>query len=101
MENLRQLMAAYFHQDWFDEYSGSWEQAVDDFALREPERVAGVRNEIQQLLSSSSTDSDIDSALDSLGNYRWPGDAPTAYRDWLCSMWERLAKSPGQNIPSH
>ena len=91
MENLRQLMAAYFHQDWWDEYGGSWERAVDDFARREPHRVSGARDDIRQLLDESGSDDAIGSVLDDLGNFRNPGAAKDANRAWLTEINQRLA----------
>ena len=56
-------MAAYFHQDWWEEYDGSWKAAAEDFARR----------------------------LDAMGNYRSPGDSPTAHVDWLNDILLLLA----------
>lgn len=91
MENLRQLMAAYFHQDWSDEYGGSWEAAVDDFARREPHRAGGVIVEIARLLESHQSEDALGQALDDLGNCRDAGDANDAYRSWLIEINQRLA----------
>src|SRR5687768_15201547 len=93
MENLRQLMAAYFHQDWWDEYDGSWESAVDDFVRREPSRVAATRDEVVSLLTSDASDQALGGTLDDLGNFRDPGDAPDAHRRWLVALRDRLTES--------
>ena len=90
MKNLRQLMAAYLHQDWWDEYDGSWEAAVDDFARREPERVRHTIEEIDVLLSAGRSERDLGLALEELGNYRDPGEGDHAYRDWLLGIRARL-----------
>lgn len=90
MENLRQLMAAYFHQDWYDEYGGSWEAAVDDFARRAPSRVEGATSEIATLLRTAPTDVDLARALDELGNFYWAGDDPGSYVAWLNDVKARL-----------
>ena len=39
METLRQLMSAYFHQDWSDEYGGTWQVAHRAF----PEKIVRPR----------------------------------------------------------
>lgn len=93
MENLRQLMAAYFHQDWSDEYQGRWESAVDDFVRREPHRVAGATDEIADLLRTAESDERLGQALADLGNFRDPGDAPDAHRSWLAALTARLSRS--------
>lgn len=96
MKNLRQLMAAYFHQDWWDEYGGVWESAVDDFARREPRRVGGAAQEIADLLDSNvESDEVLGRTLDALGNFRDPGDAPDAHIVWLREVRERLIRSAG------
>jgi hypothetical protein len=83
MDNLRQLMAAYFHQDWFDEYGGSWQAAVEDFARRETSRVEGAVAELSTLTRTTPTDVELVEALDALGSFYWAGDDPAAYRAWL------------------
>jgi hypothetical protein len=93
MDNLRQLMAAYFHEDWSDEYDGAWESAVDDFARREPDRITGVVQEIAALLTGTGSDVAVGKALDALGNFREPGDAQDANRTWLVQIQARLTSS--------
>lgn len=95
MADLRQLMAAYFHQDWAAEYDGSSEAAVDDFARREPTRVARAIEEIDSLLATTTTDAELAASLDSLGNNYWPGDAAGAHTTWLRAVRSRLASRPG------
>ena len=100
MENLRHLMAAYFHQDWWSEYDGSWESAVDDFVRREPRRVAGAAGEIASLLDDAASDQSLGEALDALGNFRDPGSAPDAHRSWLVELRDRLRDSGGESQAS-
>ena len=90
MKNLRQLMAAYYHQDWWDEYDGSWEAAVDDFVRREPDRVSRTIDEIDALLAASPSEDELDKALEELGNYRTPGDGAHAYLEWMNAIRARL-----------
>ena len=100
MDNLRQLMAAYFHQDWWDEYGGAWESAVDDFVRREPDRVAAARIELTALLDDSESDHPLGDALDALGNFRDPGDAPDAHWTWLVELRDRLVQPAGASEAS-
>ncbi len=76
-------MAAYFHQDWWDEYGGSWRAAVADYVHRAPERVRGLVEEISTLLAGDPTDEEVAAALEEMGNYRSTGSSPTANADWL------------------
>lgn len=92
MKNLRQLMAAYFHQDWWEEYDGSWEAGVADFARRAPERVPGLIEEIDTLLASAPSEDKVAQVLDDLGNYRDPGGSPTAHLDWLKAIRDSLTR---------
>jgi hypothetical protein len=94
MENLRQLMAAYFHQDWYDDYGGSWEAAVDDFARREPSRIKGATADIASLMRTKHDDAELVQALDALGNFYWAGDDPASYREWLIGIRARLEREP-------
>ncbi len=93
--DLHQLMAAYFHQDWWHEYGGIWESAVDDFARREPHRVSGAIEEIAALLACAESDQVVGRTLDDLGNFRDPGSEPEAHRTWLRQISERLPQSTG------
>lgn len=83
MDNLRHLMTAYFHQDWWDEYGGSWRSAVADFAARAPERLPALEVEIAGLLDRHLTDAEVSLLLDEMGNFRHPGDEPDAHICWL------------------
>ncbi|MEO5664201.1 MAG: contact-dependent growth inhibition system immunity protein [Nocardioides sp.] len=89
MQTLKHFMSAHFHQDWFDEYSGSWEDAVDDFVEREPTRIVEALADIDSIRVTS--DAELARLLDSIGNYYWPGDAPNAHTVWLSGIRNRLA----------
>ena len=94
MDNLRHLMSAYFHQDWWDECDGSWSAAVDDFARRSPDRVDGVITDITSLLASDPSEAEAADTLKELGNYRSPDPSPTAHVDWLRAILDQLIQSP-------
>ena len=66
MDNLEHLMSAYFHQDWWEEYDGSWHAAVQDFARRSPERVPGLKTEISSLLRRGIEDDEAAGLLNLL-----------------------------------
>ena len=61
------LFRAYFYEAW-DEYEyDSWQGAVDDFARRSPERVAGAAAALRALLDEPLTDDQLDSRLRAQG----------------------------------
>lgn len=67
MDDLSHLFSAYFYEGW-DEYEyESWEDAVDDFARRSPERVSGAVALLQDLLAEQLSDSDLDRRLRDAG----------------------------------
>jgi hypothetical protein len=90
MNDLRHLMAAYFHQDWWDEYHGSWRAALTDYVQRAPERVPGLVADISTLLAGDPKDGDVATTLEEMGNYRSPGSSPTAHLDWLKEILREL-----------
>ena len=98
MDNLRQLMAAYFHQDWSDEYGGSWQAAVEDFARREPSRVEGAATEVATLLRTTHNDVELVEALDALGSFYWAGDDPAMYRAWLEEILAQMTNRPAAPV---
>ncbi|UFN46402.1 contact-dependent growth inhibition system immunity protein [Nocardioides okcheonensis] len=93
MTELRHLMAAYFHQDWMDEYDDSWERAVDDFLDRSPDRAAAAAGQIDALLAEGLDPGSLGRRLNDLGNYRHAGDEPDAYATWLRSVAIRLREA--------
>jgi hypothetical protein len=95
METLRQLMSAYFHQDWSDEYGGTWQVAVDDFIRREPDRLSALKLELAELLDSTTDDAALGARLDALGSYYWPGDAAHAHREWVTAIRDHVTSATG------
>lgn len=94
MSDLRQLMAAYFHQDFDLEHgTDDWEPVVDLFIRTESHRIPGVIRELDELLDAPDTD--LSTHLGGLGNYYWPGDEPGATRTWLIAIRDRLSAASG------
>lgn len=88
MDNLKHLVAAYFYEAW-DEYEyTSWEQAVDDFVRRSPERARLVPGEIDQLVASVVDDQELDRTLVGFGFSSTPPDGD---RTWLGAVRDRIA----------
>ena len=91
MDDLTHLFSAYFYEAW-DEYEyGSWEEAVDDFARRSPDRVAGAVVGLQQLLDEPLGDDALDERLRTLG-CTFVSDQGD--RAWLVQLRDRLRSAP-------
>ena len=87
MDDFTHLFSAYFYEAW-DEYEyGTWEEAVDDFARRSPERVAGAVVGLQALLDEPLGDDELDQRLRSLG-CTFVSDLGD--RAWLAQLRDRL-----------
>lgn len=90
LTQLRQLMGAYFHQDFYDEYGGVMETVdafVDDDATDVPELLA----EIAWVLDAYPAERDVEDLLDSLGCEYRADPADGGYRGWLTQIARRLA----------
>jgi len=87
VDDLTHLFSAYFYEAW-DEYEyGSWEEAVDDFARRSPDRVNGAVAGLQALLDEPLEDEALDERLRTLG-CTFVSDQGD--RAWLIQLRERL-----------
>ena len=87
---LEQLMGAYFHQDWYDEFGDEWE-AVDAFVAGSPSHVNNLLAEIQNLLSNADSETALEAYLDSLGCEYTPTAEQGGYRGWLSEIARRVA----------
>jgi hypothetical protein len=81
---LRQLMGAYFHQDWFDEHDDEW-ATVDDFLAHEPGAVR-VADEIDHVLGRAQSELEVREFLRSLGSHYTLEDDTGSYRTWLTQL---------------
>ncbi len=87
MDNLKHLISAYFYQLWDEcEYS-SWQEAVDDFVRRSPDRARDVPRDIAELLAGDRSDEELAEQLD-----QWGFDArtPNGERAWLLGVRDRI-----------
>lgn len=87
MDDLEHLFGAYFYEDW-DEYEyQSWQQAVDDFVRRSPDRVPGAIAALQGLLAEHVPDDQLDARLRARGCTYAPEQGDRA---WLRELLDRL-----------
>lgn len=91
MDDLTHLFRAYFYEAWDEFEYASWQDAVDDFGRRSPERVAGAVLALRALLDEPLTDAQLDSRLRALGCtfVSERGD-----RAWLVDLLDRLRSAP-------
>jgi hypothetical protein len=94
LDDLSQILGAYLHQDWADEFDS------DDSALRsavgaEPkEKIAAARRAVDRLLASQLTDTELrDELTDRLGCYFDPGSKGMTYQQWLARVSQLLSQS--------
>lgn len=95
MDDLTHLCSAYFYEFW-DEYEyDSWQAAVDDFAHRSPERVAGAAAAVRALLDEPLTDEQLDTRLRGLGCTFVSEDGD---RRWLVQLFDRLRSASAGKV---
>lgn len=93
-EELRQLLGAYFHQDWHYEFDDE-DDLVRGYVegAHRPEKVVELLHEIDKLLAFGLSDYDLREALGVLGSDYYPSGATNA---WLRSMRAKvLAEATG------
>lgn len=95
VENLSQLLACYFHQDWPEEFA-SWEDVVNALLKAEPAAtVEAAAAELDDLLAQEWTEDDWrDFLIRILCCYVEPSSFGLGYISWLTQLWERLANGP-------
>lgn len=86
--NLQHLISAYFYQLWDEWQYSSWQDAVDDFVRRSPERARSVPQEIADFLAEDRSDEELAEQLDQWG---FDADTPTGEREWLLRVRDRIA----------
>jgi CdiI immunity protein len=67
VDDLSHLFSAYFYEAWDEFEYQSWQEAVDDFARRSPERVGGATEGLQNLLAENLADDELDHRLRAAG----------------------------------
>jgi hypothetical protein len=94
VDDLSHLFSAYFYEAW-DEYEyESWEDAVDDFARRSPERVSGAVAALQVLLAENLPENALDRRLRDAG-CTYVSDVGD--RAWLRQLLDRLRSEGASN----
>ena len=88
---LTQLLQAYLHLDWPEDYAGEPMAAVEDFATQEPELAARLRSEIELLLREYPSEQQLrDLVLDKLASGYTPDASGMSFREWLGRVVERV-----------
>lgn len=80
--SLRNLMTAYFNQDWPDDHA-DWADVVTQFRrTSRPEEVAEARAELEAL-QQIKDDTELEHRFSDLGGYFSPGLSGISLRQWL------------------
>jgi hypothetical protein len=87
VDDLSHLFGAYFYEAWNEYEYESWQEAVDDFARRSPERVGGATSALQDLLAESLAEDELDARLREQGCTYAPEQGDRA---WLHELLDRL-----------
>lgn len=83
-ENIKQLLGAYFHQDWnLDD--PTWESVVERYVRDEPGQGRIAATELERLLISTLFDEDVSAMVKKLGCYYWAGSA-SEMRTWASQV---------------
>ena len=87
LDNLEHLISGYFYEFWDEHECSSWQDAVDHFVRRSPERAASVPSEITNFLAGDRGDEDLAEHL-----AQWGFDAATPHgeREWLLRVQGRI-----------
>lgn len=96
---LYQFFGGYFYQGWSADYR--WENARPNFAsvvrhfkaVNPPSTVTRVRIELEELLSRSFEDAELDTALSELGSSFNPPSENLTASEWLARIVEILNES--------
>jgi hypothetical protein len=90
---LAYLIGAFLHLDWDLDHPDVW-AAVDAFVADSPSDAAAIGAEVLALLAAFPDDGELAHHLvdDLLLGY-WPGDGPTAMRDFLQVLQQHVQRS--------
>ncbi|GAB3778980.1 contact-dependent growth inhibition system immunity protein [Nocardioides ungokensis] len=97
-ELLRQLMAAYFHEDFQDVYGGVWE-TIDAFVADDPAESVLLPDEIAAVLAEFPTEEATAGYVISLGCCYQPQPNDGGYRGWLAEIARRVSSAVGGARP--
>lgn len=91
---LKQLMGAYFHEDFNEVHGCAW-QTVDAFLDTEPEEADALLEEIADVLSHVPDDAETERYLARLSCHFWPGPKQGGYRGWLAAVAAYVSSRTG------
>lgn len=95
MDDAAHLFGAYFYEEWDTYEYASWEKAVDDFARRSPDRVAGAVRDLTSLMEQEPDSERLGIRLQDLGCAYAP---PEGDREWIARVIARLQAGPGREV---
>ena len=89
---LSLLLQGYLNPDWVDDYEDVW-SAVDDFARNEPESARVIRQEVDSLLRTVSSEETLRRiVVNELRSGYLPEADGWGYRSWLEEVARRVER---------
>jgi hypothetical protein len=94
LDDLSQILGAYLHQDWADEFDSD-ESALRSALDSEPkDKIAAARRALDRLLASQFTEAELrEELVVRLGCYFDPSSKGMTYRQWLARVSQLLSQS--------
>ena len=87
---LRLLLRGYFTIDWPEDYGDPW-LAVEDFAKSEPQLAPKLREEVDHLLATTTTEGELrNTVLNEFGSGYVAEADGWEYRPWLKEVVRRV-----------
>ena len=84
---LRHLVGAYFYQYWDETEYRSWQESVDDFVRRSPDRARTAADQIDALLAATADELELRHTVEVMGLDHRP---PEGHRAWLVAIRDRI-----------
>jgi hypothetical protein len=94
IENIKDLLACYFHQDWSDEYEDDT-LAIAAIISHEPRsQIIAAISELDLILSKHLSERELETlTIAELGCYFNPSVKKQTYHEWLTNISQEFRKS--------
>lgn len=87
LENIKELLSSYFHQDWRDEYENETLAIQAIIAMEPIEQIALAISEIEEVISLNMDDESLKKfTMINLGCYFNPEIKGLTYDEWLLEI---------------
>jgi CdiI immunity protein len=94
IENIKDLLACYFHQDWSDEYETDTLAITAIISLEPQSQIIAAISELDLILSKNLSEKELKTlTIDKLGCYFNPSVKKQTYQEWLTEVKQTFQKS--------